>query len=68
MRLVEPEFDLGNILRDGAEAVALNSASFALSMPPGCAPGSCRLAALNSLLQNGGGQNAAAEIRENPFF
>jgi hypothetical protein len=72
MRLVEPAFDLGNILRDLPETIALNVLFIAAYLRPGCDGPGCKLGGLNRLIAQGLAgavqPSAIPEVSQNPFF
>lgn len=72
MRLEEPEFDLGNVLHDRPEAIALRILVNAAYLLPGCDGNGCKLARVNRTLSDGlEGQlvpASAPAIATNPFF
>lgn len=70
MRLREPAFDLGNLLRDAGETLAGNILQLSRGMPLGCGPASCRLSNLNRVIEDGitGKLAAPPEIQDSPFF
>jgi hypothetical protein len=72
MRLAEPEFDLGNILRDSPETIALNVLYNAAYLRPGCDGHGCKLCGLNRLIAQGlAGEvqpSTIPAVANNPFF
>jgi hypothetical protein len=72
MRVSEPEFDLGNLLRDPPETVALNVLYNAAYLRPGCDALGCKLGVLNRLIADGlaGVVRPSTDpgVAGNPFF
>jgi hypothetical protein len=53
VRLAEPEFDLGNVLSDPAELIALRILVNAAFLLPGCDARGCKLARVNRTATDG---------------
>jgi sulfatase maturation enzyme AslB (radical SAM superfamily) len=53
MRIGEPEFYLGNVLRDAPESIAMNVLFNAQYLRPGCDGPGCKLCRTNRLIEDG---------------
>lgn len=72
MRIAEPEFYLGNVLKDAREKVAMNVLYNAAYLRPGCDGRGCKLCLLNQVIARGlAGEvqpSTSPVVASNPFF
>ena len=72
MRIVEPEFLLGNVLKDPKERIALNVLHNVTHLRKGCDAQGCKVCGLNRILQDGLADGnvplLTQDLANDPFF